>query len=314
MAQFDFSGGWAGGGGSRGIVKLPPFDIRKLKHHSEEYMLMSERLESFLKDTLFWSLRLMMEVQEKYLFFKQVPGYRYTAYGFFDDEYKEIKFGIIIYAAFDYSKGDLDKNIPKSVIADDHEFPVRLRRIHENLHEFGSNPPGGTGGCYARSRVTNNSLGPGILTAKHVVGRELGTFITLSCGCKGKIIDSGPDGIDAALIQTDCSKAVNPVVPLKYIAPWMDVVFWGGSSGTIKTKITAVTDTRGILNSEVLPSRIFLANPGKPGDSGALVTTLKNDEAVGIYMGEFIDDAGQKGGIAQNVFQVTQIMDMELYL
>ena len=80
------------------------------------------------------------------------------------------------------------------------------------------------------------------------------------------------------------------------------------------TKVTAVTETFGILNSPAIPARVFLAAGGKAGDSGALVTETGTGLAVGLYIADYRSAAGSYGGIAQNAEQIVQMMDMELYL
>jgi len=74
-------------------------------------------------------------------------------------------------------------------------------------------------------------------------------------------------------------------------------------------------DPFGVYHEPMLPLRLMLASCGRPGDSGALVRDVgvAPNTAVGFYMGEYTNAAGQTGGLAQNAEQVTQIMDMELF-
>ncbi len=98
----------------------------------------------------------------------------------------------------------------------------------------------------------------------------------------------------------------------KTVAPYTDVEFWGASSGHHVTKVTLVADTRGVVSSSLAPARVILADYGRGGDSGALVTITKRRAAVGIYLGVLTDPAGRSEGIAQHAGQATKCMGMEL--
>jgi hypothetical protein len=67
--------------------------------------------------------------------------------------------------------------------------------------------------------------------------------------------------------------------------------------------------------SSLLPARTILADAGLGGDSGALVLDSNSQTSgAGFYIGELTDPAGRSEGIAQNGYQVEQLMDMEFYL
>jgi hypothetical protein len=263
-----------------------------------------------------------MQITDALQLSKKIAGYKFTAFGFTDSSFT--KFGVTVFAARDLGS-DIESweslvepeyyetiGLPTNIQIDQHEFPVIIRRVSEYLHNP-ANPQNGTGACYGKSKVSSRPLGPGILTAKHVVGSTIGTTIHLSCSCIGKVVDVAPDGIDAALVESPCSSQYSiRLNPMKHVAPWMDVTICTNTI-SILTKIVAITDTRGIFNSAILPVRIFLAASARPGDSGALVSEQSTGEPVGIYMGEIMDASGQIGGIAQHAYQVAQIMDMELY-
>ncbi len=303
---------------SKGPELLPrKYNVRALGNNEELFNRASEGLEEDLRLTLYWSMRLMLEAEGERNFARTVPGFKYIAYGFLDPEYEEDAFGVIIFAALSLgTQKELPSEVPSSIEVEDVRFPVVIRRIIETNHQYlESHPSGGTGACYAKSRVHGGSLGPGILTAKHVVGSVIGVPVVLSCGCQAHVVDVGPDGIDAALVQSQCSQGhQQQMFPRHLVAPWTDVVFDGAASGHHYTKVTAVTDTMGILNSSALPARVFLADKGRAGDSGALVADPHSSEPIGIYMGEYNDLAGRTGGIAQHAYQAAQLMDMELYI
>ena len=300
---------------SAGPALLPEsYDVRTLGAVGELFARSSESLEEVLRRSLYWTLRLTLASESVLPVVRATPGFRHLAFGFLDPEFEGDAFGVIIFAARSFQRTERPTESAGAIKVDGYEFPVVVRRILETPHQAVPSPSGGTGACWARSRINANPIGPGILTAKHVVGNVLGVPIMLSCGCTGRLDDVGPDGIDAALVTSSCSRAGRQVMPRQLVAPWMDVYVEGESSGRRHTKVTAVSDTMGILNSASLPARVFLASAGRGGDSGAIVAEARSDDPVGIYMGGYSNPAGQVGGIAQHAYQVTQLMDMELYL
>jgi hypothetical protein len=131
---------------------------------------------------------------------------------------------------------------------------------------------------------------------------------------KGKVLDLGPDGIDAGLINTSEPPGNAPLSMMQYIAPGTKVTFEGAASRAHSTLVTQITDTRLVVSS-LLPARAILAEPGLGGDSGALVWDSNNNTlGVGFYIGELRDPAGRFEGIAQNGYQVEKLMDMEFFL
>jgi hypothetical protein len=136
----------------------------------------------------------------------------------------------------------------------------------------------------------------------------------MSNGSQATILDLGPDGIDVGLISTpeptgNIRLSMNP-----HLAPYTEVTFEGVASRAHPTWIMSITDVRGVMSS-LLPSRAILADAGLGGDSGALVCDSNSQTSgAGFYIGELTDSAGRSEGIAQNGFQVEQLMDMEFYL
>ncbi|MGH9893553.1 MAG: hypothetical protein ACREA0_16510 [bacterium] len=207
-----------------------------------------------------------------------------------------------------------------------------IRSVNYFPHAPRVHPVDGTAACWARSCVTSQSpRGPGVLTAKHVLTKaaeqrsaltpnsvtrapQAGDRFPLSNGRTGTILQVASEGIDAALIDTG-ERGQSARLPFEtHVAPWTDIEFVGATACSHFTKITAVTDTRGIFNSPALPARVLLGAAGHPGDSGALVRRQHSGPAIAIYMGGYRDAAGGTGGIGQHLGQVTEVMDMEVYL
>lgn len=266
-----------------------------------------------LRRTLYWTMRLMVQVREELggfgAFARTVPGLQYLTFGFLDFLPNGLEFGVSLLVA------SSDPGAPVH-LTDLHlrerSFPVWIRPVRFNLHAPHNSPALGTASCWARSRVKSLALGPGLLTAKHVVGTHIGAAVQLDDGSVGHILDVAPDGIDAALVSSPELPGSRPVETQPFVAPWADVLLYGKKSAPVSTQVTTVTDTMGILGAPEWPARITLARPGLPGDSGGLVIEQSTGSAVGLYMGEFTDRSGRPGGICQHAHQACLIMDMEI--
>ena len=267
--------------------------------------------------TLYWAMRLMDRATEEGIP-RSVPGFRYLRSGFIDEfagtggSAASGDFGVTVIAAPSTQEDVQSAQWLPPLIVDEHPFPVQVQRPIEMLDSPLVLPADGSAGCWAISRVSQAKRGPGLLTAKHVVEGAIGGRIPLSDGTFAEILDTAPDGIDAALVSTREMVGQCELPVQQLVAPWADVEFVGAVSGINRTKIKQITDTRGILGSSYLPCRIFLAKPGRRGDSGALVRDAATKAAVGIYMGGLRDPAGTSEGIAQHMYQVQLIMDLEL--
>lgn len=318
---------------SSGFELLPPVgETRLLANRQELFFSVADTLKSEgLLRSLFWTLRLSIVTEGGSTLRRTVPGFRFASYGFMDPESEADAFGVIVIAApsvesrivreeQDFDGGgvtDFNKEKLESVTVDGQLFPIIVRRIREYLHAP-FHPAGGSGACWCKPRqMTRGSVG--ILTAKHVLpgtsGGQvaIGQQVSLSCGHPGRVSALAPDGIDAAVVSSDCiPKSGSPIQTLQIPVPWMDVEF-EGSMSSIATKITSVPDVQGVLTSPLLPARFFLANYGHPGDSGALVRDVNTQNAAGIYLGSFTNPAGGSGGIAQLAYQAQHILDIELY-
>jgi hypothetical protein len=91
------------------------------------------------------------------------------------------------------------------------------------------------------------------------------------------------------------------------IAQWTDVSFQGRQS-IVHTKIVEVELGRGSL-VHWIPLRVFIADPGQPGDSGALLRDAQG-KGVAIYMGGVHNSAGTMEGFGQHLGQVADDMDL----
>ena len=269
--------------------------------------------------TLYWAMRLMDRAAEQRIP-QSVPGFRYLRTGFIEpsdrtcDTVASPEFGVTVVATTLTQGNAQEQEWLAPLEADGHRFPVLVQHPVEILHSPTIRPAAGSSGCWAYSRAGRTKRGPGMLTAKHVLGEATGGRIPLTDGTFADILDIAPDGIDAALISTPETVGQRQLVVQPLVAPWAEVEFVGAVTGVHRTKIKSITDTRGILGSSFLPCRLFLGKHGAGGDSGALVRDAATGAAVGIYMGELLDPVGTSEGIAQHMYQAQLIMDLALLM
>ena len=253
------------------------------------------------------TIRLILASRPIEQFMKPVIGFRFLSFGFLDPELEKDDFGVIVFATNpDYS----NPFFLESIELEEKSFPVVVRPFVAIPHSPSIHPSLGRCGCWAMTRISSASpVGPGGLTAKHcVLGLTKGSKVALSNGTWGTLLDIAPEGIDAAIVDTGETAGKTILQTENFVTPYTDVEF-EGTLGPVTTKITAVTDTFGILGSPSLPSRVALAKSGSPGDSGAIVRSISSGYAVGVYMGAYTDAAGRPGGLAQTAHQVALTMD-----
>jgi hypothetical protein len=282
------------------LDKLGP--KKNLFDTARDYLRDTEALK-----TLYWTIRLILASRPILQFMRPVIGFRFLGFGFLDPELEEDNFGVIVFATNpDYTK----PFYLESIKFEEKSFPVVVRPFVGIPHSPSIHPSLGRCGCWATTRISSPSpVGPGGLTAKHcVLGLTKGSKVSLSNGTWGTLLDIAPEGIDAAIVDTGETAGNATLQTEKFVTPYTDVEI-EGALGPVTTKITAVTDTFGILSSPDLPSRVALARSGAPGDSGAIVRSKSSGCAVGVYMGAYTDVAGRSGGLAQTAHQVELTMD-----
>lgn len=304
--------------------ELPYFsDTAILGRAIEPYVETIEtlNLNEGLQRSLYWSLRLMQWGSYKGVGLQSLPGYQFTAYGFFIAPGGHYNFGIIVYHSNTFfarhwnflRRALLGIQHPDSVLIDGHKFPIVYRPMTEQLHGFKCHPVNGTGTCYTSAKYKDAPSG--ILTAKHVTGKRKNKQIAIACGHTGTVDRLAPEGIDAAIIKCDCiaEHAANAkkVKALQFIPPYIPAEIWGSRSDVIVTRVEHVTDTFNIF-SEEFPARIVLADYGVDGDSGGMVLA-QGRKPIGIYMGQMKSEK-REGGFAQHLFQAADILKVDLYI
>jgi hypothetical protein len=214
--------------------------------------------------------------------------------------------------------------IPERLAVGEYAFPIFIRYgLFE--YDLGAyfHPLNGTAACWAVSRKNSSDIG--FLTAAHLLEKPVkGSKIDIQSGI-GEVIDIAPGaghpyGIDAMLVRAADMPPVSMLLyshyqidPLPLVAPFTPARFIGSSSGLVKTTITEVTQLFGTLSLHI-PARVFLADGGKGGDSGALIQTLTDPGAgAGLYTGRFKDKAGREHGIGMHLAQIADAMSLALY-
>jgi hypothetical protein len=285
----------------------------RLRGQIEEYPEAEQR-------AILWTIALQNAFEEQQIA-RQIPGLEMVTYGFADPEYEEDAFGALVYTV--PSVPELDDAVSpesepqRTVQVGNLLFPVFVRLARWEFHQLPQvHPANGTGACWARSWKPGLRKRVGLLTAKHVVGqRILGNPVPLTKGLD-RLLDVAPEGIDAALIQVPPGQLPDHLHGFSaqtHIAQWIDVQVYGRESGVFQTKVIEVTPSRGSLHYTI-PLRVFLANPGQPGDSGSLVLNA-NDEGVGIYIRSVTSLANQQvDGFCQHLKQAAETLSLELLL
>lgn len=304
---------------SQGLDLLPSRlpTSQELGRDRDLYERLREQIEEQPEDeqrAILWTIALQNAFEEQGVG-RSIPGLEMVTYGFADPEYEEDAFAALVYtipAVPELDDGlSAESQTTLRVKVGNLLFPVFTRPSRWEFHQLPQiHPTNGTAACWAKTLKPGLRKKVGLLTAKHVVGqRILGNPVPLTKGL-GKLLDTAPEGIDAALIQVPRNllpPQLHHFVAQTHIAQWTDVQVYGRESGIFQTKVIEVTPSRGSLHYTI-PLRVFLANPGKPGDSGSLVLNA-NGEGVGIYMGSVTSLANdQVEGFCQHLRQAAETL------
>jgi hypothetical protein len=249
----------------------------------------------------------------------RIPKFELAAFGFLDPDVEMDAFGVTVYATGSAPRPSLTRPTASGIIdhlmIDGYRFPVAVREYDFEPAAVTVHPQNGRSTCWASSRSNGYS---GILTALHVVNvysnpNKIQLQDPTGAIVDGVLRDTGPAGIDAALVEppygappTQTFLAVEP-----WPAPWSDVTVYLRHR-TIATKITAVTDTRGVLDP-ALPARIFTARAFVKGDSGSGCSQQSNSAYIGLLMGKVTTRAGVEEGVLQNLGQVESVLDLQMW-
>lgn len=190
-------------------------------------------------------------------------------------------------------------------------FPIALRQSETTLHAP-PHPANATSACWARC---NKNAVWGVLTAGHALsGNRPGRPVRLAGGGTGSLLRSWYQPIDAAFVTTQNPQTMPAALPALGFPAAGQAVRLASQSGPQPRTIVRVMDSMGVLHTREFAVLLFLDQPGKPGDSGAL-TQMPTGEAVGIYKGAMTSpQTGSSVGLAQNFEQAAYALDITPYL
>jgi hypothetical protein len=251
---------------------------------------------------LLWSAALQTRFEQERIW-QRIPGFQFASYGALDPDLSVL--GVVVHARSDRMQE------PFTLSVEGAEFPVLTRANDRFRPHRPPDPANGTSACWA----TSAKLHPRrtyALTAEHNVrGIDVGDPVPLAGGGQGRLVDVAPPGIDAALYAVPTQTSVTQLSAVNFPAPWTTVMLDGHTRAT-QTTFTRSSDLTGSLDA-MLPIRLFLAQPGTPGDSGGLVSDAGGGDGLGIYMGEVANRGGVIEGVCQHLGQVAHVMSLTLY-
>lgn len=201
----------------------------------------------------------------------------------------------------------------------DESFPVicELRIMREDAPP---NPSGNaTSSCYARPLQTKRFYSgvkwtDGVLIARHVlnaIGTTPGTIIPMVAGAASIADIDSATTIDAAVL--DIAPGCIPAATNSLTVSTLTSI---GSKVSVRAPRQFGADVLRVMDDKhyfgnLAAHRVFIDAFGVSGDSGALVTSSANGEAVGIYMGAHPQQPLE--GIVQWMRQVTEYFEVDLY-
>ena len=235
-----------------------------------------------------------------------------NAIGVLDQEFEYTGFGVVLMARPPLTSRMIGQILFHRLAQ---TFPVVLRSLEEDLHAIPS-PSNGASACWVEDRTRPGHWG--VLTCRHALsGVKVGAHITLTSGATAKLVRKAPPTIDAAFLETAAPPHLKKMTLLRFAVPGQSLRVIA-SAGITQRSVVTVTDTLGVINDPYHPIKLYLDQPCKPGDSGALVDTTAG-EGAGIYCGAMTNatvagGAGQNVGFAQHLEQAVEILDLVPFL
>ncbi|MCA1336886.1 hypothetical protein [Pseudooceanicola marinus] len=211
----------------------------------------------------------------------------------------------------------LEKHIDlsgRSPFIDLGEFDMRLKGLPLILEKGSSRYFSTPNLIDATSTCWASCAGWLVLTAAHTFNWvNHGQNVTLEGGVDGNVHAVANYPIDGALVHIDQNPPQNIVriTPEPCPQPNEPYEFYGMKSKTVSGNVTTVSVLPGVTSS-MEPARVRLDTGGQPGDSGALVRSLKTGNGLSIYSG-VIDTNGQTYQISQGLDQVANVFSIDLW-
>ncbi len=162
--------------------------------------------------------------------------------------------------------------------------------------------------CWAMGTYT------GILTAAHTFSwQNYGQNVWFQGGMMGRLAAIAPYPIDGAIVDINQAPPSQPIqlAPEPYPQPNERYEFDGMTSKKpVSGKVTTVSVLPGVTDP-MEPARVRLDTGGQPGDSGALVRSLKTGRGLSLYSG-IIDTGSHIYNISQGLEQVANLFNIQL--
>lgn len=153
-----------------------------------------------------------------------------------------------------------------------------------------------------------------VLTAAHTFNWvNRGQNVSFEGGINGNVQAIANYPIDGALVQIDQTPQTNKVSITSEPCPQPNepYQFYGMKSKIVSGNVTTVSVLPGVTSS-MEPARVRLDTGGQPGDSGALIRSLKTGNGLSIYSG-VIDTDGKTYQISQGLDQVANVFSIDLW-
>jgi len=228
------------------------------------------------------------------------------------------------FGAYVLIRGRELKSSLQTLTVGDHRIPLVVNYGDFEHHGGPPHPVNGSGTCWVR----NNSKGvhtwtSGILTCRHVInGLPLWTPITLepsgehNLPTSATLADFDEFTIDASILEVGESDWPNHILPMpiqRPAAPGQGVEF-KDRNGSVQTGSVLRVFYFPTYAGNLFGQRVIADCYGTAGDSGSLLMVSGSRQGVGIYMGTIPDGQGGKEGIFQDLAQVQDYFELELYL
>lgn len=202
-------------------------------------------------------------------------------------------------------------------------IPFVINYGNLDLHGCPPHPLNGSAACWAINKsLRYQAWKYGIITCRHVVdGLPLGSNITLTPSNdhnypqSATVQDRDEFTIDAAILDvgsTGWSSHLGKMTVQSPSAPGQSIEFTDRGGSTIPGSVLRVFYFPTYAGN-LFGQRVIADCFGQPGDSGSLLTVSGTGNGVGIYMGTIPDGHGGTEGIFQDLAQVRDYFELELY-
>lgn len=206
----------------------------------------------------------------------------------------------------------------------DHRLPLVVNYGNLEHHGGPPHPVNGSGTCWVRNNAKGeHSWTSGILTCRHVInGLPLWTPIDLepsgdhNLPTSATLADFDEFTIDASILEvgeSDWPDHISRMPIQRPAAPGQRVEF-KDRNGSLQTGSVLRVFYFPTYAGNLFGQRVIADCYGTGGDSGSLLMMSGSGLGVGIYMGTIPDGQGGKEGMFQDLAQVRDYFELELYL